>query len=199
MNKTPLSEKEFEIINVIADGFRSNQRVLSTHIGLSLGMTNLLLRRLATKGYLRMKQLDRKKVDYLLTPRGLAEKAQKSYHYTLKTLESFGLIKRELRNILEPRLLPSIRNIIILGKGDLTDLVSLILQQTGHGRWPIIYQDTPPVQLSSDTLILDTTPRQPYEITKLPSDRVDIVALLATAMSSRSVSSKGRELSYERG
>src|SRR5207302_1373710 len=89
LNNQPLSEKEFEIINIIADGFRSNQRVLSTHIGLSLGMTNLLLRRLATKGFLRIKQLDAKKVQYLLTPRGLSEKAQKSIHYTHKTLQSF--------------------------------------------------------------------------------------------------------------
>jgi len=127
LNNPPLSEKEFEIINIIADGFRSNQRDLSDHLDLSLGMTNLLLRRLVTKGYLRIKQLNRKKVEYLLTPRGIAEKAQKTYNYTLKTIESFGLIKEVLRQVLIDNLKPETTQIIVAGDGDLADLTQLLL------------------------------------------------------------------------
>src|SRR5438132_218472 len=96
LNKPELSEKEFEIINILGDDFRLNQRKISQHVNLSLGMTNLLLKRLVTKGYLRIRQLNRKKVDYILTPHGLSEKFRKTFHYTLKTIESFGFIRAEI-------------------------------------------------------------------------------------------------------
>lgn len=158
MNKQPLSEKEFEIINIIADGFRSNQRDLSTHLDLSLGMTNLLLRRLVTKGYLRIRQLNRKKVEYLLTPRGIAEKAQKTYHYTLKTIESFGLIKEVLREVLQDNLKPEIKRIIVAGSGDLADLTQLLLLEMQKNGILIEKSLEIPVHFEPHTLVLSAIP-----------------------------------------
>ena len=68
---------------------------------MSLGMTNMLIRRLINKGHIRIKQLDKRKVEYMLTPKGFAEKMKKSVSYTLKTINSLGLIKDEVRSLLE--------------------------------------------------------------------------------------------------
>ena len=57
-----LNEREFELVNIVGARLAANQRDLSRHMNLSLGMTNMLLRRLVTKGYIRIKQLDRRKV-----------------------------------------------------------------------------------------------------------------------------------------
>ncbi len=161
MNKTILTEKEFEIINVLADGFRANQRELSHHVGLSLGMTNLLLRRLATKGFLRIKQLNRKKVEYLVTPRSIAQKAQKTYHYTLKTIESFGLIRAQIRSLLQEEFHPGIRRIIVVGQGDLADLVRTILQELCSGTACIVDSSLQPPAMQDDkTLVIDASTNQ---------------------------------------
>lgn len=154
----PLTEKEFEIINVVADGFRFRQRDISNHVGLSLGMTNLLLKRMMTKGFLRAKQLDRKKVEYLLTPRGLSEKAKKTYFYTLKTIESFGLIRSKIIAILDHAVKPSTATFLILGRGDLADFIGLILRDYKEGRYGVFNADALPPSLQAGTLVINTLP-----------------------------------------
>lgn len=122
-------------------------------------MTNLLLRRLATKGYLRIKQLNRKKAEYLLTPRGLSEKAKKSVHYTLKTLQSFALIKREMRTLLSSNAKPETREILLVGVGDLADVVALEIEDFANGRYRFSRVDSMPTSVGADTLLLSAMPK----------------------------------------
>jgi len=70
-------------------------------MNLSFRMTNMLLKRMITKGYIRIKQLNRRKVEYILTPRGFSEKMRKSVRYTLKTINSIGTIKKCLHEVLK--------------------------------------------------------------------------------------------------
>ena len=191
MNNQPLSEKELEIINVIADGFRSNQRELSIHIGASLGMTNLLLRRLVTKGYLRIKQLTAKKMHYLLTPRGLSEKARKSLHYTRKTIESFGIIKEEIRRLLTTNLNDQIKEIYVIGEGDLADLVGMIIRDLER-HYSVKRTIERPAQ-TSERLVIDAS----YELPLASDDgtnHINIMNLLSQTLSFRNNQSPPRTM-----
>jgi hypothetical protein len=76
-----LARNEFALISELSEGEIRTQRQLSQQTGLSLGMTNLLLKRLMRKGYVKAKQLTWNKTQYLLTVRGSLEKARKSYAY----------------------------------------------------------------------------------------------------------------------
>src|SRR3989338_481831 len=96
MNKDVLSEREFELINILGADLGSNQRDLSRQMDLSLGMTNMLIRRLVANGYIRISQLNKRKVKYILTPKGFSEKMGKSIAYTLKTIRSISLIREKL-------------------------------------------------------------------------------------------------------
>ena len=58
-----LNEREFELINILGAELGVNQRDLSKHLDLSLGTTNMLIRRLISKGYIRIKQLNKRKVE----------------------------------------------------------------------------------------------------------------------------------------
>ncbi len=134
MNKDrSISEREFELINIIADGLARNQRALSVKAGISLGMTNLLLKRLVIKGFLRVRQLNPKKVEYLLTRNGFSEKAKKSYRYTLKTMNTLAALKEKIRDILTRQLRQGTQEIILLGKGDWQDLVELAARSLPAG------------------------------------------------------------------
>jgi len=55
-----------------------SQRSLARSLGIALGLTNLLLRRLVRKGWVRMIHIKPNRVRYLLTPTGIAEKARMS-------------------------------------------------------------------------------------------------------------------------
>ena len=122
-----LDEREFELINIVGAELGANQRDLSRKMNLSLGMTNLLIRRLVTKGYIRIRQLNKKKVEYLLTPQGFAEKMQKSVRYTIKTVHSIGLVKKGILSVLRSAYERGVRQFDILGCSDLAGLVAQVL------------------------------------------------------------------------
>lgn len=67
-----MSDRELSLLSAIAEGERS-QRGLSRRAGLSLGGTNVLLRRLVREGCVRAVARDRRSARYELTPLGRAE------------------------------------------------------------------------------------------------------------------------------
>jgi DNA-binding MarR family transcriptional regulator len=128
MLQEPLNEREFELVNIIGAKLGANQRDLSRQMALSLGMTNMLIRRLMSKGYIRMKQLNKRKVEYLLTPKGFTEKYQKSIKYTLKTINSIGLIREKLHKVVSSLYEKGERTFYILGDSDLAVLTEMTLK-----------------------------------------------------------------------
>ncbi len=128
MTPEPLDEREFELVNIIGQQLGSNQRDLSTQMNLSLGQTNMLIRRLVAKGYIRITQLNQKKVQYLLTPKGISEKFRKSIKYTINTINSIGLIKSRLEALIKDLYIKGARNFDILGDSDLVILVEMVLK-----------------------------------------------------------------------
>lgn len=124
-----LNEREFELINIIGADLASNQRDLSRHLDISLGMTNILIRRLIAKGYIRIRQLNKRKVEYILTPKGFAEKMRKSVKYTVKTLNSINLIKEQIRKIIAPYYEKGERNFYVFGQSDIALLIEMVLKE----------------------------------------------------------------------
>ena len=124
-----MDEREFELINIIGPKLGANQRDLSRQMDLSLGMVNMLMRRLVSKGYIRIKQLNKRKVQYILTPKGIAEQMRKSVKYTLKTINSIGLINDRLRESLNEVVQKGEREFVILGSSDFAILVKNIVRE----------------------------------------------------------------------
>jgi DNA-binding MarR family transcriptional regulator len=129
MTPEPLNEREFELINIIGKRLGSNQRDLSQQLNLSLGQTNILIRRLVSKGFIRISQLNKRKVQYLLTPKGISEKMQKSVKYTLNTINAIGLIKGRVASILKDLYLDGHRRFYLYGEHDLRILVEMVFQE----------------------------------------------------------------------
>ncbi len=129
MPKDVLDEREFELINIIGAKLGSNQRDLSRRMNLSLGQTNMLVRRLIAKGLIRISQLTRRKVKYLLTTKGVAEKMRKSVKYTLNTINSISLIKANVRDVLCDLYGQGERVFYLIGKSDFVILVEMVFNE----------------------------------------------------------------------
>lgn len=78
-----LDSVEYDLIRVLSRRPEGSQRAISRELGLSLGMTNILINRLARKGLLKVQRLDWNRTRYFLTLKGASEKARKSYSYAL--------------------------------------------------------------------------------------------------------------------
>jgi len=149
-----LNEREFELINIVGANLRPNQRDLSRLMELSLGMVNILLRRLVAKGYIRINQLNKRKVEYLLTPKGFSEKMRKSFKYTLKTIHSIGVIKNRLKKVLQELVVKGERHFVILGESDFAVMVEMILREICHGQCHVRYAQEMPVERMEGILLI---------------------------------------------
>ena len=139
MTKEVLDEREFELINIIGPKLGLNQRDISRHMNLSLGMINMLIRRLISKGFIRIKQLNKRKVEYILTPKGFTEKMRKSVKYTLKTMNSIGLIKNRLKEVLLGLVEKGERKFVMLGESDFAILVEMVLKEICPQEYTLVH------------------------------------------------------------
>ena len=125
MDKQDISDREIKIIEEIAKNKGITQRELSRRAGISLGMVNMSLKRLAKKGYVKIRGMNRRSLEYVLTPKGFSEKAQKSYRYFRNTLASLKKMKKKINTLILTEYSQGERNFFILGDGELADIVEM--------------------------------------------------------------------------
>lgn len=99
--QAPHDEYAHKILTAIEGGQSVSQRSLARELGVALGLTNLLVRRLVTKGYIKAVGIQRNRIRYLLTPAGVAEKARISREYLANTVRLYTETRDRIRVSLE--------------------------------------------------------------------------------------------------
>ena len=128
-----------QIMSQIEAGAPISQRSLSGSLGIALGMTNLLLRRLVRKGWIRVSHVRPNRVGYFLTPRGIAEKARMSRDYFQKSVQFYASARDRIQSSLdtlsagwpsEGGRTPRAKPVVFLGTGEAAEIAYLCLQET---------------------------------------------------------------------
>ncbi len=151
-----IEDYEFKIIDEIGKDLNTTQRKISHQIGLSLGMTNLIIKKLIAKGYVKVKGLNRRNVQYILTPRGFAEKARKTHRYLLRSIDTLKAVKDKIQDTILEYYKKGEKNFIILGKGELADIVEISLRDMGKKDLRFSRARTPEEINSKNSIILLT-------------------------------------------
>jgi len=129
-------QRDLELLAAIGEGQALSQRALAQRLGVALGLTNLLLKRLAKKGFIKMvefprKPAARKRLRYLLTPKGIQEKVRLSYDHAAYSLVLYRRARQTLRESLA--LLPQngMKRVALCGTGEAAELAYLTLREAG--------------------------------------------------------------------
>ncbi len=124
-----MDENDLKLIVEISKDQNLTQRDLSKRTNLSLGLVNLILKRLIRHGYVKVAGLNSKKVQYLITPKGFSEKARKSYTYIFKTIDLVQKIREEIEKIITDAYSQGCRKFVLLGSESLADLVNVAFSE----------------------------------------------------------------------
>src|SRR4030043_138774 len=73
-----------------------SQRELSHRFGIALGVTNACLRRMARKGWIRIRDLNPRKIGYYLTPKGMIEKTRPTIHLISFRVQHYSELKKAI-------------------------------------------------------------------------------------------------------
>ena len=149
-----MDENELKIISELSKNSQSSQRHLSKASNLSLGMVNLILHRLVEKGYMKVKQLDGRRAQYMLTPKGFSEKVIRSASYVKSTLTKLSVIKEAIKTLLMGYSTSGIETIFVVGGGELATLVDLAHRELIGTRVKLSHAMTIDPSLSGNILFL---------------------------------------------
>lgn len=121
------TRRELQLLNEIAEGDGITQRALAKKLGMALGLTNLYIKRLAKKGYIRIVNIKRSRLKYLLTPRGIAEKARLTYQFMEYSLGYYVSLRETFRRRLLPVSRSANRRVLLYGSGEVAEIAALVL------------------------------------------------------------------------
>jgi DNA-binding MarR family transcriptional regulator len=127
-------ERELEILTAIAEGDSTTQRALAARLGVALGLTNLYLKRLVKKGYIKVAEFPRrpsarKRLRYLLTTRGIAEKSRLTYDHMVYALNLYRRARQTLRESLSRLPGAGVKRVALYGTGEAAELAYLTLKE----------------------------------------------------------------------
>jgi DNA-binding MarR family transcriptional regulator len=120
---------EHQILDAIDASQSLSQRSLANSLGIALGLTNLLVRRLVRKGWVRVTHIQANRVGYSLTPAGVAEKARLSRLSLQHAIGFYKTARVRIRESLSTVGGPDTR-IVLYGTGDLAEIAYVCLQET---------------------------------------------------------------------
>jgi DNA-binding MarR family transcriptional regulator len=112
-----------------------SQRHLSHRLGIALGLTNLLLRRIIAKGWVKVVHIQPNRVRYLLTPAGIAAKARLTREYLEGTIQFYTDARERVRERFAELSgdldgLGLSKDIAFYGAGEIAEIGYVSLQET---------------------------------------------------------------------
>jgi DNA-binding MarR family transcriptional regulator len=118
-------------LEAIAADDHITQRTLAGRLGIALGLTNVYLKRLVRKGFVKCVNVQSNRLRYLLTPKGLAEKTRLTYEFMEYSLYLYGQVRLHLREVLAPAVHGSQRHVAVYGTGEAAELAYLSIAELG--------------------------------------------------------------------
>jgi DNA-binding Lrp family transcriptional regulator len=124
------AHRDLKLLEEVEKDSRVTQRGLATKLGIALGLTNIYLRRLVRKGYIKCVNVQSNRITYLITPRGIAEKARLTYEFMDYSLHLYGEVRQHLRTTLA-QCAAADKRVAIYGRGEAAELAYLSLREAG--------------------------------------------------------------------
>ncbi len=94
-------DTHFRVMRILQENPDLTQRELAERVGVSVGGLNYCLKALMEKGLVKMKNFANSKNKfgyvYVLTPRGMAEKAAITHRFLQRKVEEYEALKAEIR------------------------------------------------------------------------------------------------------
>jgi DNA-binding MarR family transcriptional regulator len=126
------SHRTLELLEEISNDQRVTQRSLSSQLGISLGIANLYLKRLAKKGYIKMTTVPGQRLlRYMLTPQGLSEKSRLTYEFAAYSYRFLRSARSHMCSEFERLKQAGLRRVVLCGTGELAELAYLAMAESG--------------------------------------------------------------------
>ena len=124
------AHRDLKLLEAVEQNAHVTQRGLASRLGIALGLANIYVKRLMRKGYIKCVNVQPNRISYLITPRGIAEKARLTYEFMDYSLHLYREVRQHLRDVLQ-ECAEAERRVAIFGRGEAAELAYLSLKESG--------------------------------------------------------------------
>jgi DNA-binding MarR family transcriptional regulator len=121
---------EFRILDEVSKDGDLTQRSLSQRLGVALGLTNLYVKRLVKKGFIKVVNIKPNRLRYELTPSGIAQKTSLAFQYIKDSYIFYQEVRKNLTRLFVTLKDSGVKSVSIYGTGDIVEIALLSLQET---------------------------------------------------------------------
>jgi DNA-binding MarR family transcriptional regulator len=159
------------IMEEIDNDYTPSQRDLSRKLNISLGLVNSFIKRLVNKGYLKITNIPKNRLKYILTPKGAAEKTHLTYQYIQYSFDFYKKTRGKLRKLFKDLMAQGVRRVVFYGKSDFAEIAFISLQETSIVMIAIVDDN------KTGDVFLGSAVKNPAIIDSLSFDRILITSM----------------------
>jgi len=123
----PMKNRDYEILNALAEDSLSTQAGLSAKLGMAVGSVNWYIKRLIKRGYVKVSHLDRTRLKYDLTSEGMKVFTQRAIQYMQSSLQVYAEIRNKAKHLLADLASRGISHVYLDGENEVMDILRLTL------------------------------------------------------------------------
>jgi len=121
----PIKPKEYEVLDAISQDSMITQSSLASHLGIAVGSVNWYIKRLVSRGYVKVSRLDRTRLQYDLTPEGITVFTERAIQYAKDSLKIYKSFRQKAQNIITELKEKGVLQVYIEGEDEIMDILRL--------------------------------------------------------------------------
>jgi DNA-binding MarR family transcriptional regulator len=125
------SAADLTILEQIEKEPDTTQATLAEAVGVAVGTINWHLKRLITKGYIKVKRAERRKLKYIITHEGIALRARLLLDYIQSSMALYRLVRERSLKAIKSIKRKGVQTVRLEGDGDVAEVLKLTCHEQG--------------------------------------------------------------------
>lgn len=125
MNSNFDESRDLTLLTNIEHQPDATQADLAAQLGVAVGTVNWHIKRLVSKGYVKLMRAERKKLRYIITPEGLAQRARLTVDYVDQQFLLYRRVRNKVKDYVLQLQAEGVKGVRIVGEGDVADICRL--------------------------------------------------------------------------
>ena len=130
---TKIKPHEYALLDDIAQDSLVTQANLSRRLGIAVGSVNWYIKRLITRGWVKVSHLDRTRLQYDLTSEGMKVFTQRAMNYARDSLKTYGDLRDKAKSLAADLKQKGVKSVYLNGDDQMMDILRLTCLEAGLG------------------------------------------------------------------
>lgn len=126
-----IKPQEYDLLNEIAQDSMVTQANLAKRLGIAVGSVNWYIKRLIKRGYVKVSHLDRTRLQYDLTPEGMAVFTERAMQYAKDSLKIYKSFRQNAKTIITELQENGVSKVYLDGDDEIMDILRLTCLEAG--------------------------------------------------------------------